>query len=319
MWFCNNVRWPVVFILLICGFPCGAWAHEVSTESVSFETVFLSEPMEVSAVWHRPDMSGDKPLLVMVHGGTYGKWLWDVPGASWKDYFTREKGYPMLAVDLPGYGSSSHPCGDLMTPMAYARVISQVLESVKAQTDRKIIYIGHSIGAMAGNIIAGSGGGMIDGLATLGWAHYDNPFDASDFELLNLEDYFVIPTEARRSLMYFGSGADESVINFDMEHAHRFARGNMWYKLQSDRGLLHRITIPVFLSIGEQDYLRGDYSLETEKNLFTGASSVTTYLQPEAGHTGMLHRNYRVLLAHLDAWVQRNVVQQTLEVKMEEE
>ncbi|WP_152006177.1 alpha/beta hydrolase [Desulfoluna spongiiphila] len=308
-----------MLLFLICGFSGVARAYEVTAEQICFDTVFLSEPLTVSAVCYRPDVEGDLPLLVMVHGGTYGKWLWDVPGASWMAYLTRERGYPMLAVDLPGYGESGHPCGDVMTPLAYGRVLTQVLAAVRTRTDRQVVYIGHSIGAMTGNLIAGSGAGLVDGLVTLGWAHYDNPFNESDVGLFEMEDYFFIPTEARRSLMYFEPGAEASVMAFDMAHAHRFARGNMWYKLQTDKGVLHRITVPVFLSLGEHDYLRGDYSMDAEKALFTGSPAVETYLQPDAGHTSMLHKNYRCLLDRLDAWIQEEVVPRAVGPKTEEE
>jgi len=55
----------------------------------------------------------NRPLRVLVHGGTYNHKYWNVPAMNGNDYsyarFMAEAGYALLAIDQLGTGESSKP------------------------------------------------------------------------------------------------------------------------------------------------------------------------------------------------------------------
>lgn len=248
-----------------------------------------------------------KPLLVLVHGATYGKWMWNVPGYSWVDHFVAGLGYPVLAIDRLGYGDSSHPNGDLLPPRIQVHTLKQLLYRVRQSThgQRPIIWAGHSMGALFGNMIAGESD-LLDGLITIGWEHGQQSMVGDSLtELLELieDDYITYTDEMRTESFYYIEGADLGTIVYDNLRAEPMPRGSLWAFTYPDQWVLGLIDIPVLLAAGQYDALWENIDLEAETDLFTNAS-VTTFLQEDAGHTNLLHLSHESLLDAVHGWLE---------------
>ncbi|MCP4119507.1 MAG: alpha/beta hydrolase [Desulfobacteraceae bacterium] len=300
-----EVKRITVTLLFVCItlFYTNLHAYEIMTQNKVYHVGHLCSEIDVAADIHTPDGAEDGPVFILVHGGTYGKWMWDVPGASWKEYLGEELGYTLITIDLPGYGDSSHPWGDSLTPVKNALIMKKVLTQIKAEFDRPLIWVGHSFGGIVGNLVAGKNDGLIDGLVNIGWLHSDMPFSIMDFALLLAGGYVDVPEDKRIPVFYHKPGADESVMAYDTLHADPMPKGNIWYKLQSDKKYLGSITIPVFISSGDRDFMVSNYSLEEEAMLYTASLDVETFLQPDSAHLSPLHENYKDLIYRIHLWV----------------
>ncbi|MFG2631116.1 alpha/beta hydrolase [Streptomyces sp. NPDC048473] len=109
----------------------------------------------ISALTQTGSTSG-LPLLVCVPGGSYTSGYFDVPGHS---LFTAaaERGFPIVALDRPGYGGS-----DPLTEVSFAsnaEVLTDTIADLWTQQDEHcpgVVLVGHSMGgAIAVHIAAG--------------------------------------------------------------------------------------------------------------------------------------------------------------------
>ncbi len=281
-------------------------AFEVSVFEKSYNVRLCYKSNTIKGRYFQPEPDNGKPLLVLVHGATYGKWMWGVPGYSWIDFFVAQFGYPVLAIDRLGYGDSSHPYGDILTSRGQVHSLKQFLFQVRQEEDsqRQIIWIGHSMGALLGNMIAGESH-LIDGLITIGWIHgQKTQVGPPLFELLK-DDYITWTDEERTIAFYYLEGAVQEIVDYDNSQAYSMPRGSILSFLDPDRFVIKLINVPVLLAAGEYDALWVDIDLEAEAALFEKAT-VTTFLQSDAGHTCMLHLTYQSLLDVIDNWMEEN-------------
>lgn len=100
--------------------------------------------------------AGDLPLLVCIPGGSYNSGYFDVPGHS---LFAAadERGFPIVAVDRPGYGASD-PL-DEVSFAGNASVLTDAIADLWAQQKKTcpgIVLIGHSMGGAIAVHIAAS-------------------------------------------------------------------------------------------------------------------------------------------------------------------
>ena len=159
--------------------------------------------------------------------------MWDVPGYSWVDHFSAGLCYPVLAIDRLGYGESSHPNGDILTPRCQVHTLKQVLAQVRqTENNRSIIWAGHSMGALFGNMIAGESD-LIDGLITIGWVHGEERLVGPSFTAF-LKDYISYTDQERITSFYYEAGADQQIIDYDNEHAEAAPRGSIWSGIDPD-------------------------------------------------------------------------------------
>ncbi len=283
-------------------------AFEVNETEMEYTVNILFCQYTIRGIHYQPEPDTGKPLLVLVHGASYGKWMWDVPDYSWVDRFVANLGYPVLVIDRLGYGDSNHPNGDILTPRFQAETLKQLLDEVRqSQGQRSIIWAGHSMGALLGNMIAGESN-LIDGLITISWLHGQNSMDGFSLtELLPMlkDDYFTYTDESRIEKFYYAEGADPEIIAFDSQRAEPTPRASFWAITDPDQYVLELIDIPVLLAAGEFDNFWEDIDLETEAALFTNAS-VTTYLQEDAGHTSLLHLSHSFFLDEMENWLVTN-------------
>jgi len=93
--------------------------------------------------WWWP-VSGNKPVLVFLHG-------WRSDGSVWFSIIKSFNNYPILVLNLPGFGGTDPPKKD-WDLSDYAQFVNQVLVKLDI---RKAILVGHSFGgAVAAKLTA---------------------------------------------------------------------------------------------------------------------------------------------------------------------
>jgi pimeloyl-ACP methyl ester carboxylesterase len=280
-------------------------AFEIETTEKEFTVNIFFCRHTIKGVHYRPVPDTGKPLLVLVHGTTYGKWMWNVPGYSWVDHFTAGGGYPVLAVDRLGYGDSSRPNGDILTPRCQVHTLKQLLCQLRqSEGQRPIIWGGHSMGSLLGNMIAGESD-LVDGLISMGWIHGKESQVGPPLSAIAQGDYITWTDEQRESAFYLPDQADPQIIAYDNLRADTVPRGAIWSGIDPDRLVMGFIDIPVFLAAGQYDGLWADIDLAAEAALYPRAP-VTTFLQDDAGHTNILHFSHWSLLDEIDDWLETN-------------
>jgi len=284
---------------------CIGSPYNVRLEKKSYPTTVIFKKNEIKGNYYCPEPDEGKPLIVAVHGTSYGKWMWDVPGYSWAKYFTGELGYPLLAIDRIGCGDSSHPNGDLLTPCYQLNTLKDCLRQVKKEhTNRKIIWAGHSMGGQYGNLIAAETD-LIDGLIIMGLFHCKVSGLGPPVSAFLADDYVIWPPEGRGEALYHADGADPAVIAYDNNHAHAIPRGTAFEALGLDKFVLDKIELPVFWAAGEYDKMWESIDMVSEVSLYEHAD-VQSYLQENAGHMNILHLNNQLVLDEIRAWLGTN-------------
>ena len=82
----------VLLVLLFLQLHAGrgeAFEFEVKPLEKTYDVRILFSTNTIRGRYYRPEPDTGKPLLVLIHGATYGKWMWDVPGYSWIDFLSR--------------------------------------------------------------------------------------------------------------------------------------------------------------------------------------------------------------------------------------
>ncbi|MCG8640272.1 MAG: alpha/beta hydrolase [Desulfobacterales bacterium] len=296
----------IVCLLSVLVTPLTGIAHsndfEMNATDKDYTVNILFSQYTIRGVHYQPVPDTGKPLLVLVHGATYGKWMWDVLGYSWIDRFARQEGYPILVIDRLGYGDSSRLNGDILTPRCQVHTLKQMLCQIRqSQGQRPIIWAGHSMGALFGNMIAGESS-LIDGLIAIGWVHGRETLVGPPPTAFLKGDYITYTDEERTASFYHVEGADPQIIAYDNQRAEAAPRGGVWSGIDPDRYVLGFIDVPVLLAAGQYDALWEDIDLTAEAALFTNAP-VTIFLQPDAGHTNLLHYTHTLFLDVLENWL----------------
>jgi len=116
-------------------------------------------------------------LQILVHGASYDHTYWDFPGFGGRYSYTRAQhsaGYATLAVDQLGVGRSSHPLGALVTQLAGANALHDVVTAARAGTlgpdFGRIALVGHSFGSLTAWLEAGTYSD-VDGVLVSGASH----------------------------------------------------------------------------------------------------------------------------------------------------
>jgi pimeloyl-ACP methyl ester carboxylesterase len=98
-------------------------------------------PLEVLK---RSAAAGQNTPIVCVHGAWHGAWCWE----PFLDYFARH-GYAGYAPSLRGHGASPNSKSLKVTRIAdYVADVRRTVDQVVAETGRKPVLIGHSMGGL---------------------------------------------------------------------------------------------------------------------------------------------------------------------------
>lgn len=300
----------LALVLLLCASP--AVADSVITAPVSFTVTNPLEPLFPKTVRGTVYLPASSPrcnrtVVLLVHGLSYGAWAWDFPVAPETYSMARAlaaKGYPAVAFDELGYGSSAHPNGWNLTVTSYGSITAQLVRALKAGrysaaspiAFSKVVLFGHSAGTEMSELAVGNEH-VGDALIASAYTHFPSAGILTDVltsdtprALLSPYVYFGETAEKRAGYMYDLSWADPAIVAKDTEFAQFTPSGEiLTIGNQPSRTALPLITVPVLLIMAEHDALFPPQVLELP--LFVAAADKTSYIVPGAGHSFMLHPN----------------------------
>ncbi len=253
-----------------------------------------------------------KTAVLLLHGLSYTKESWDVPGYSVAQEIAKA-GYSVFAYDRLGYGESKLENGRMVTHEAMAGQANQVIKQLRQQGFEHIVLAGHSAGAGATEFEAGTFGG-VDAIMALGWHHRPSnqlgqDFFTGDTPRALQDDYeYFLGTPEHRAEMFYEPDADPAVVQADTKAAVPTPSGEiLTINKQPSRFVVGNIKVPVFLQFGEKDRL---FELEYAKmhaEEFRSSPSVTVDIVPGAGHTFMLTKNGIAGTGRLVNWLRSRV------------
>ncbi|MFL1380811.1 alpha/beta hydrolase [Nocardiopsis protaetiae] len=254
----------------------------------------------LSAALTRPAGPEWGPLIVALHGGTYTRDYWRVPGSpagSLTDTAVRN-GHPVLAFDRPGYGGSDALPEAEHTFDRHADLLERAIGEVVARFGFDgVALLGHSIGGMiALDIASRAPGWPLVCVAVTGVGAVNRPA-AAQLGSLPLSGVIDLPADDRDAVMFGPPGSHT-------EQARTAARGSYaptpftelvqapsWADDHLPR-IAARVRVPVHQELAEQDALWvGDAdTADAFARLFTAAPAVHTATIPECGHSVDHHR-----------------------------
>jgi pimeloyl-ACP methyl ester carboxylesterase len=270
--------------------------------------------------------SGEPPSSVqlLVHGGTYNRYYWDLPYDPDRYSYQRDMaahGHATFAVDLLGAGRSTRPSGARLLVGAEAASLHDVVGHLRAgraggvRFDR-VVIAGHSVGS---GIVAVEAATYhdVDGVILTGITHVPSvpaltTGAGTGLEPASLDPrfagadpaYFVTKPGARAGLFYAKKDSDPRVIAAD--EAIKDAVSAPGMATVAVFGIVlpatANITVPVLQAVGANDVLFcGVLALHDcstaaslrarEAPYYGAAASLTTYVLPGAGHSLALHEN----------------------------
>lgn len=103
----------------------------------------------VADEWNRRAAVGDRPTILMLHGGGQNRFSWKKTGQVLADH-----GFHVIAIDARGHGDSDRAPGAEYTVDALARDVAEVL----GQIGRPVVLIGASMGGMTAILAAHQAG-----------------------------------------------------------------------------------------------------------------------------------------------------------------
>jgi pimeloyl-ACP methyl ester carboxylesterase len=291
----------------------------VSVERVSFPVTFDARD-QGDKVWgflYRPaatvpSASCTSSVLLLLHDVSYASHQWDLPYEP-ERYSTARllaaAGYPTVAIDFPGHGSTDGGDGNRMHVALYADVASQVVSQLRSGTYRTfngrpasryaaVGLLGAGVGTEVSELVAARDP-QIAVLVATGWTHFPSPQFLRDFANWDVPQtigtsytYFGGLPDRRVKYMYDTRAADPSVVKKDTALSQHSPSGLILTMMsQPSRAMMAGIEIPVLLLLGENDYMFPSSHAETEFGLFSGAADKTMTVVGRAGHSLFLHHS----------------------------
>jgi pimeloyl-ACP methyl ester carboxylesterase len=265
----------------------------------------------------------NRPLQVLVHGGTYNHNYWDVPTINGRSYsyarFMAEEGYALLAIDQLGTGESSKPDGDFVTLNETALSLHQVLGQMRSGNNplayafQQIVLVGHSFGSINAILVQGTYHDA-DALVVTGLGHVPHQLPIPPDLIAQLANfpYFPLPAPARSALFYYSPAADPDVIAYDnLSLADLLTRGQLFttfaavFNPAADH--VGAVTGPVLVQLGENDALWPSAYAGGEAAYWTSASSITVESLPAVGHAFNTHLDNKTGWRLINQWVTSNL------------
>jgi pimeloyl-ACP methyl ester carboxylesterase len=276
-----------------------------------------------------------KLLQILVHGGSYNHTYWDFPYEPDTYSYVQSatsNGSATLAVDLPGYGYSSHPLGTLLTFDTMAYAVHQVVQEVRAGdlgvTFSKVLLVGHSMGSLTSWVEAGKYHD-VDGLISTGAEHEINAVTVATkvltlltepaavdpkFASSGLIDYTTSYPGIRHEAFYYQPNTDPGIYPIDEETKDTIPVGQWATMLLplANTALSKKIDVPVLVVDGDYDrfYCQTTCSAagsaaQKEHANFSGSRCYELEIVPNAGHDVNLSRSAPLWYANANAWLNR--------------
>lgn len=153
-----------------------AAADGVRCTTVDVPVTLALLPQTVRGQLCLPANNTPRTVQVLVHGGTYNRAYWDLPGNATYSYQRdmASAGYATFAIDGLGSGESSQPLSALITGATQASVVHQVVARVRAGVTGtrfgKVVLTGHSMGSGI-VVLAAATYRDVDGVVLTGMTH----------------------------------------------------------------------------------------------------------------------------------------------------
>jgi pimeloyl-ACP methyl ester carboxylesterase len=302
----------------------------VSVDTVIFRVTNPAVPGEIDTVrgwFYRPSSAPTcaSSVLLLLHGHSFGAFGWD-PAYRPERYSVARAlaaaGYPSVAIDELGYGSSDHPNGRTLTVQTYADVTSQIVDQLRRGTYggsspvafSHVGLAGHSAGAEIAELTAGSLGG-IDALLALGYMHavkaeFGREFVTQEIPRAVPTDYVYWGGTFDQNAKYHGvtrEFVEQGVIDEYRRRLNLVPSGEILsISNQPSRWVVPSIRVPLLLVLAEKDYIFPADDAAIELALFTGAADKTLRVVRGAAHSFMLEPSAPETNAFLVGWLRRH-------------
>ena len=156
----------------------------------------------------------DRPLLVCLPGGSYNAHYFDVPGYSLLEVAS-QKGFPIVALDRPGYGGSDALVGEVSFKRNAEVLTAAIAELWKEYAGRAtgVVLIGHSMGgAIALHIAANERSWPLLGVSVSS-IHTDAPEPVTQaWNSFPADAIIEFSTEQRLQFMYGPEGTFDPAV-----------------------------------------------------------------------------------------------------------
>ncbi len=249
-------------------------------------------------------------LQILVHGVSYDHRYWDAGQINGSDYsyarYMTERGYDILAMDLPGTGSSSKPDGDSVALESVGKALARVAETVRgpggplnAAIDR-VALVGHSLGSIV-TVYTQAWWQPADLLVVTGTGYYPSrgpsPYGTRGHEEAMRDAYACVPPEVRRHAFYYEPMADPQVIEFDNLVLRTSLPRRLWadaLRARDDLTVagLAEVACPVYMQLGEHDPIMPGSLAQSERECWPARTEVVVEQVAAAGHCLNLHLNH---------------------------
>lgn len=299
-------------------------SDEVRVDEITFD---VSNPLTpgtsntVRGHIYRPMGSAtcSSSVMLLVHGLSYGEWGWDFPVRPETYSVARalaERSYPVVAIDLLGYGASDRPNGYTLTVQSYAAMTDQIVATLREEHGFEHVgLMGHSAGTEISELAAGIFGSA-DVLVATAYHHFPSErivreFFTGDMTRAAQDDYeyFGGTPENRLEYMFFAENAEADVMQTDTAMANLTPSGEIFsIGAQPSRFTVELIDVPVLLVLAEHDALFPPVNMDQdvaslELGLFASSPDVSLMIVPDAGHSFHLHRNAPATNAAIADWL----------------
>ncbi|MFJ5999444.1 alpha/beta hydrolase [Streptomyces sp. NPDC092370] len=271
-------------------------------------------------------------VQLLVHGGTYDRDYWTVRGRTngptYVEAATRA-GHATLAFDWLGTGASSAPHSSRFTDTTHEWVTLQLIRTLRERGYRKVVLVGHSLGATVSRMVAVKHPDAVDGLVLTGegappnLAAFEEMFHlympAGQHPLLawrRLDDgYLALRTGAKADWFYDRRTTEPHVMLRD-----ELTTEPSLYPTDPAYGgisLNGRIRVPVLVVVGQDDKLIcGGQGTDCSSPaalkaaaapLYGPQARLETLLIPATGHSLNMHRTAPAWYAYAQDWTKRRV------------
>lgn len=239
-----------------------------------------------------PGRRSGMPLLVCLPGGGYHASYFDVAGYSLVDAARRE-GFPLVALDRPGYGGSTALTGEISF-----RRNAQVLQGAIAELWHRslpdtpgIVLVGHSIGgAVALHLAAGDRTWPLLGVSVSG-IHHETQRSNDELRSQPPASRIEFTREHLQRFMYGPEGTYDPGVLDIAKHTESSVPIAELVEVAGDwcadfAGVAARVEVPVHYGLAEHDgfWPSRDESVAAFGKAFTAAPSVAARRILGGGH-----------------------------------
>lgn len=328
------IMFAAVLVGSLASSPEAAGQQAQCTETDLSVSLALLLPQKVHATFCQPAGTIPKTVQLLVHGGTYNRLYWDLPGMPAYSYQRdlAERGMATIAIDCPGSGDSSQPLSALITGTGLASVVHQVIGQLRSGRATgtafdRVVLVGHSMGSGVVALEA-STYRDVDAVVLTGFSHSMNVLGLTGIFVDGVRPALLDPTLSRRlpdpGYVTTIPGTrhlfhDPGRVAPDVLAADEATKDQVAATVVPDLLTLaflspatRSINVPVLIADGQVDTLFCAFHCATPQDLTDAESAyftspLTVFLLPGAGHSLGLAVNAPDFRAAVHDWIAATV------------